>query len=51
MEGDPTFNLKGACAAVNAGMRIAAAPPREKAYLQAAASWCPEYRPKAYSDA
>jgi tetratricopeptide (TPR) repeat protein len=51
MDGDPTFDLKGACAAVDAGMKITAVPPREKAYLQAAAAWCPEYRPKAYSDA
>jgi len=51
MDGDPTYDLKGACAAVDAGMKITAAPAREKAYLQAAATWCPEYRPKAYSDA
>jgi tetratricopeptide (TPR) repeat protein len=51
MDGDPSFDLKGACAAVDAGLKITGAPLREKAYLQAVATWCPEYHPKAYSDA
>ncbi|MBS1855286.1 MAG: hypothetical protein JST11_07970 [Acidobacteria bacterium] len=46
MDGDPSFDLKGACAAVEAGRRAAAsAPPREREYLAAAATWCPEYKP------
>lgn len=48
MDGDPSFDLKGACAAIDSGMKLSQAPAREKAYLQAAASWCPEYRPEAY---
>ncbi len=51
MDGDPSFDIKGACAAVEAGLKIKSAPPREIAYLQAAATWCPEYKPKVYSDA
>lgn len=51
MDGDPTVDLKGACAAVEAGRKVTGAPPREQAYLAAAALWCPEYRPKLYSDA
>ena len=51
MDGDPSFDLKGACAAVEGGMKIADAPAREEAYLRAVATWCPEFRPSAYSDA
>ncbi|HVO97486.1 MAG TPA: hypothetical protein VMT15_05435 [Bryobacteraceae bacterium] len=46
MDGDPTFDLKGACAALEAGRKIAsAAPERERGYLEAVGTWCPEYRP------
>ena len=41
MDGDPTYDLKGACGAPDAGMKVTTALPREKAYLQAAATWCP----------
>jgi len=51
MDGDPSFDLKGACAAVDSGLKIADAPERERAYLRAAATWCPEFHSKAYSDA
>ena len=51
MDGDPSFDLKGACAAVDAGRKLAAAPEREREYLRAVAAWCPEYRPEAYVDA
>ena len=52
MDGDPSFDLKGACAAVEAGRKVAAAAPvREQAYLEAAGTWCPEYRPAAYVQA
>ena len=51
MDGDPSFNLKGACAAVDAGSKITKAPAVEKAYLKAASSSCPEFRPDAYVDA
>src|SRR5438094_8019397 len=36
MDGDPSFDLKGACGAVEAGRKVAsAAPERERAYLEA----------------
>ena len=50
MDGDPSFDLKGACAAVEKG-KTARGPERERAYLEATATWCPEYRPAAYIDA
>jgi tetratricopeptide (TPR) repeat protein len=48
MDGDPSVDLKGSCGAVMAGRKTANAPPRERAYLEAAASWCPEYKPETY---
>ena len=51
MDGDPSYDLKGACAAVEAGRKLATAPERERAYLHAVAAWCPEYRPAAYVEA
>jgi hypothetical protein len=51
MDGDPSFDLKGACAAVDAGRKLTGAPERERAYLEAVATWCPEYRPPAYIEA
>ena len=51
MDGDPSYDLKGACTAVEAGRKVAAAPVREKEYLDAVATWCPEYRPPAYIEA
>jgi tetratricopeptide (TPR) repeat protein len=51
MDGDPSYDLKEACAAVDAGLKVTSAPARDRAWLQAAATWCPEYRPAAYSDA
>jgi tetratricopeptide (TPR) repeat protein len=50
MDGDPSFNLKAACAAVEAASKLRA-PDTEKAYLSVAASWCPDFRPDAYVDA
>jgi tetratricopeptide (TPR) repeat protein len=51
MDGDPSFDLKGACAAVDAGLKLQNAIAREAAYLQAASALCPEYRGEAYSAA
>jgi hypothetical protein len=51
MDGDPSFNLKGACSAVQDGLKLSRAPEVERAYLRTASSWCPEYRPDAYVDA
>jgi tetratricopeptide (TPR) repeat protein len=49
MDGDPSFDLKGACAAVDAGRKtVGMAPPREAAYLDAVASLCPEFKPDVY---
>lgn len=52
MDGDPSFDPKGACAAVEAGSRVQdAASEIERNYLMVAASWCPEFKPDAYVDA
>ena len=51
MDGDPSFDLKGACAAVQSGQKLTGTSERERAYLQAVATWCPEYRPAAYVNA
>ena len=48
MDGDPSFDLKGACAAVAVGQKITGAAEKERAYLDAVANWCPEYRPAEY---
>ena len=47
-EGDGDLDSKAACAAVAAGLKIAGAPARDRAYLEAAATRCPEYKPEAY---
>ncbi len=45
MDGDPSFDLKAACAAVEAGRRaIGSGTERERGYLEAMTAWCPEYR-------
>jgi hypothetical protein len=51
MDGDPTFDQKASCAAIESGMKITSAPERERAYVQAAAKRCPEYQPQLYIDA
>ena len=51
MDGDPSYDLKGACIAVEAGQKLAGAPDHEKAYLAAAATWCGNAPSSAYSDA
>ncbi len=48
MDGDPSFDLKGACMAVEAGSKLTQAPARERAYVQAVTAFCPAYRPQAY---
>ena len=48
-EGDGDLDSKAACQAVETGLKITAAPPRERAYLEAAATRCPEYKPDAYA--
>ena len=51
MDQDPTYDQKGACAAIEKGSKLTQAPERERAYLKAVASWCPKYQPKLYVDA
>ena len=51
MDGDPTFDQKASCAAAEAGLKLTAVPPRERAYLEAAATRCPEEKPQVYIDA
>jgi tetratricopeptide (TPR) repeat protein len=52
MDGDPSFDAKGVCAAIQDGSRIRdAAPGIERDYFTVAASWCPEFKPDAYVDA
>jgi len=51
MDGDASYDLKAACAATEAGRKVAGAPAQEKEYLDAVATWCPEYRPPAYIEA
>ncbi len=51
MDGDPSYDQKESCAAAAKGLAISTAPDREKAWLQAAASRCPDYQPQAYIDA
>ena len=49
MDGEPTYDMKTSCAAVDAGLKLEISSPRERAYLQAAAARCPEYKdPDAY---
>ena len=45
MDGDPSFNLKGSCTAVDAGQKVKNISKTERAYLKAVASWCPEFKP------
>ena len=47
-EGDGDLDSKAACRAVEAGLKIPGAAPRERAYLEAAATRCPEYKPDVY---
>jgi len=51
MDGDPSYDLKAACAAVDKGSQLTQAPERERAYLKAASTWCAKAPPTAYSDA
>ena len=48
MDGDPSFDLKASCAAVETGSKLTDAPDVDKAYLRVASSWCPDFRPDAY---
>src|SRR5689334_281199 len=44
MDGEPTYDIKESCAAVERGKKITDAPAQESAYLAAAATRCPEYK-------
>ncbi len=52
MDGEPTYDIKASCAAAESGLKVAGAPERERAYLEAAAKRCPDYgKPEAYTAA
>jgi tetratricopeptide (TPR) repeat protein len=51
MDGDPSYDLKNACLAVESGRKLVAAPEHEKAYLEATATWCGDSKPDAYATA
>lgn len=51
MDGDPSYDLKAACAAVESGRKVTSAPEREKAYLEAVATWCVDSPRDAYATA
>ena len=52
MDGDPTYNMKIACDAVDAGLKLTAVPDKEQAYLRAVATRCPDFKdPQAYVEA
>jgi tetratricopeptide (TPR) repeat protein len=51
VEGDGDLDTKAAYAAVTAGLKITGTPVRDRAYLEAAATRCPEYKPDAYVSA
>ena len=51
MDGDPTYDQKASCAAIGEGLKVAGAPARDRAYLEAAAKRCPDDQPKAYIEA
>jgi tetratricopeptide (TPR) repeat protein len=49
LDGDPTYDMKASCSAVDAAMKLNFASERERAYLQAVQTRCPEYKaPDAY---
>ncbi|HLY20334.1 MAG TPA: hypothetical protein VKR61_24065 [Bryobacteraceae bacterium] len=48
MDFDAEFNMKASCAALENGLKIAGTPEHDRAYLQAAATRCPEYQPESY---
>src|SRR4051812_32903811 len=48
MDGEATYDIKASCAAADAGLKLATAA-REKAYLEAVESRCPDFaKPEAY---
>ncbi|MEX2264249.1 MAG: hypothetical protein WD696_20005 [Bryobacteraceae bacterium] len=52
MDLDGDVNMKASCEAVQQGMALRAnAPERERAYIEAAATRCPEYKPSEYQQA
>lgn len=47
MDGDPSYDLGAACRSIAAGLALPVIATPERAYLQAASAWCPEYKPQA----
>ena len=49
MDGDPTYDMKTSCAAIEAAKKLDVSSARERAYLQAAGTRCREFKdPEAY---
>jgi tetratricopeptide (TPR) repeat protein len=49
MELDASYKIKDSCAAAQTGLKLKIESPRERAYLEAAATRCPDYqKPEAY---
>jgi tetratricopeptide (TPR) repeat protein len=49
MDGDPTYDMKTSCGAAEHGTKLNIRSDRERSYLQAAATRCPEFKdPEAY---
>jgi tetratricopeptide (TPR) repeat protein len=49
MDGDPTYDIKASCAAIDTARKLSPASGREREYVAAAATRCPEFKdPDAY---
>ena len=49
MDGEPTYDMKASCAAIDAALKLEFRSPRERAYVQAAGARCPDFKaPEAY---
>src|SRR5947209_729942 len=49
MDFDGDVDMKKSCAAVESARKLTAAPARERAWIDAVATRCPEYRPAPYA--
>jgi len=44
MDGDPTYDMKSSCAALDAARKLTITSDRERAYIEAAATRCPDFK-------
>jgi tetratricopeptide (TPR) repeat protein len=51
MDLDGDVDMKGSCAAVETALKLPNAPENERAWIEAIATRCPEYRPREHIDA